>query len=149
MEEVKKPKITGEQYKKFGIALVNQLKNPKKRVVSLEEAAKEARLPVSVDLQEVAASRDLALVMDSVGLTEDFLLEALYDDINEKKGNRVQELKLGFQVRGLLASAQKEDPVSKHADTVNKAMDLMEKLIDKKRVYERDEGTGVYEVTSE
>lgn len=34
------------------------------------------------------------------GLTDDFLLDALVEDIENKKGNRKAELELGFKVKG-------------------------------------------------
>lgn len=37
---------------------------------------------------------------NKLGLTEDFLINALKEDIETKKGNRKGELELGFKVRG-------------------------------------------------
>lgn len=50
-------------------------------------------------------SKGFAQLCDEYGLTDDFLLQALVEDIKDKKGNRKTELELGFKVKGRLKDA--------------------------------------------
>lgn len=140
--------LEGYHYKAFAEAIMSQLKNPKLTVddIDLDKAAKEANLPTSIDPRQLAESDAFSFVLDNVGLTEEFLAEALFEDIVNKPGNRVQEMKLAFQVRGLTES-RKVDPNVAHAKNIDSAMNLMEKLIDNKITYEQDPVTGDYKPT--
>lgn len=135
--------LEGYHYKAYAQAILDQLANPKQIDVNLEKAARTAGLPTNIDPKQLAESDAFSFILDNVGLTDTFIAEALHEDIVNKPQNRVQELKLASQLRGLTESKQK-DPNTIHADSVNKAMDLMEKLIDNKTTYEQDPITGDY-----
>lgn len=60
--------------------------------------------------QKLTTSKGFIELCESYGLTEDLLVNSLVEDIMSKKGNRKQELELGFKVRGLLV--QKTDITS-------------------------------------
>jgi len=52
--------------------------------------------------QKLTESLGFIELCEEKGLTDDFLINALVEDINEKKGNRRAELELGFKIRGRL-----------------------------------------------
>ncbi len=51
-------------------------------------------------------SKGFIELCDAKGLTDDLLINALVEDIKEKKGNRKAEIELGFKIRGSLISRQ-------------------------------------------
>lgn len=51
---------------------------------------------------KVFESKGFLELCDEIGLTDDFLTKALYEDIKTKKGKREKELRLGFQIKGKL-----------------------------------------------
>lgn len=55
--------------------------------------------------QKLTQSKGFGELCDELGLTDDLLLNALVEDIKAKKGERKQELELGFKVRGRLKDA--------------------------------------------
>lgn len=52
--------------------------------------------------QKLTESKGWELLCKEHGLTEDFLVKALVEDIENKPKNRVQELNLGFKIVGRL-----------------------------------------------
>jgi hypothetical protein len=52
--------------------------------------------------QKLTSSAGFVSLCEDNGLTDDFLLKALIEDIKEKKGNRKAELELGFKIKGHL-----------------------------------------------
>lgn len=56
--------------------------------------------------QKLTESKGWKELCDEHGLTEDFLVNALVDDIREKPKNRKAELELGFKVIGKLSEKQ-------------------------------------------
>ena len=64
---------------------------------------------------KLTQSKGFLELLDEAGLTEEFLNNALYDDIRTKKGWRVQELTLAYRLRGSL-----DNPSNNvKADTIN------------------------------
>lgn len=55
-------------------------------------------------------SKGFLALCDKNGLTDNFLIDALVEDIQTKKGNRKAELELGFKIKGKLV--QKTDLTS-------------------------------------
>lgn len=51
-------------------------------------------------------SKGFLELCETRGLTDDLLIDALLEDIKEKKGNRRAELELGFKIKGRLISRQ-------------------------------------------
>lgn len=49
---------------------------------------------------KLTESKGFEQLMDEVGLTDDFLLKALKNDIKKKKQNRKPELELAFKIKG-------------------------------------------------
>lgn len=56
--------------------------------------------------QKLTESKGFIELCEEKGLTDDLLINALVEDIKEKKGNRKAELELGFKIKGRL---QKEN----------------------------------------
>ena len=52
--------------------------------------------------QKLTESKGFKALCEERGLTDDLLIDALVEDIKEKKGNRKPELELGFKVKGNL-----------------------------------------------
>ena len=52
--------------------------------------------------QKLTESRGFLALCDELGLTDDFLVSALTEDIGVKKANRKPELELAFKIRGRL-----------------------------------------------
>lgn len=122
------PQIESWHYKAYAEAIMDQLKNPKVKDVDLEKAAKVAGLPQTVDPQKLAESDGFNFVLDNIGLTDTFLAECLYDDIVAKPQNRLGELKLAAQMRGV-AEKRKVDVGETNAENVGKAMDMMKEIL--------------------
>jgi len=131
------------QYEAYAQAIMKQLKNPNIKDVNLKKAARAAGIPATVDPQELAEGDAFTFLMDAKGLTKDFIASALYEDIKLKPQNRLGELKLASQMHGVIEKKSK-DASSVQAESVNKAMDLLDKLIDNKVTYEQDPVTGEY-----
>ena len=53
--------------------------------------------------QKLTGSKGFLELCEDIGLTDDFLAKALFDDIKAKKQNRKPELELAFRVKGRLA----------------------------------------------
>lgn len=81
------------------------------------------KISVSRIMREVGYSEETAVVpgklteskgfkqlCDELGLTDNFLTEALVSDIKEKPGKRFKELELGFKVRGRLKDNESGGP---------------------------------------
>ena len=135
--------IQASHYRDYAQAIMDQLANPNVKDVDLAKAAKKAKLPTTADPTDVVESDAFNFMLDSVGLTDEFLAKALYEDIELKPQNRVQELKLAAQLKGV-ASPSKADPNMENAKTVSKAMDMIDKLIDNKKAYvQGDDGDWV------
>jgi hypothetical protein len=60
--------------------------------------------------QKLTESLGFIELCEEKGLTDNFLINALIEDIKKKKGNRRAELELGFKIKGRLV--QKTDIVS-------------------------------------
>ncbi|MDQ5922782.1 MAG: hypothetical protein QG644_490 [Patescibacteria group bacterium] len=54
--------------------------------------------------QKLTESLGFIELCDSKGLTDDLLINALVEDIKEKKGNRRAELELAFKIKGKLVN---------------------------------------------
>ncbi len=52
--------------------------------------------------QKLTKSKGFLELCEELGLTDNFLLNALIEDIKEKKGSRRAELELGFKIKGKL-----------------------------------------------
>ena len=52
--------------------------------------------------QKLTQSLGFIELCEERGLTDDLLIDALIEDIKEKKGNRKAELELGFKIKGRL-----------------------------------------------
>lgn len=50
--------------------------------------------------QKLTTSLGFLELCEEEGLTDNLLIDALIEDIKEKKGNRKAELELGFKIRG-------------------------------------------------
>src|SRR3990167_7436761 len=59
--------------------------------------------------QKLTKSKGFIELCEEIGLTDDFLAKALYDDIKAKKQDRKPELELAFKVKGRLKE-QDEKP---------------------------------------
>ena len=59
--------------------------------------------------QKLTESKGFIELCEEIGLTDDFLAKALYDDIKAKKQDRKPELELAFKVKGRLKE-QDEKP---------------------------------------
>lgn len=57
--------------------------------------------------QKLTKSKGFIELCEEKGLTDNFLINALIEDIKEKKGNRRAEIELGFKIKGHLI--QKSD----------------------------------------
>jgi len=57
-----------------------------------------------VDHKNVTESEGFLQALDDYGLTEELIVSSLAEDIKEKPKNRVQELKLGAEIRGMTGS---------------------------------------------
>ena len=55
---------------------------------------------------DLTNSKGFKQLCDEVGLTEDFILKALKEDIDLKPQNRKPELELGAKLRGMLVDRQ-------------------------------------------
>jgi hypothetical protein len=64
--------------------------------------------------QKVTDSQSFQALCEELGLTDNLLVNALVEDIKTKKGERKQELELGFKVKGRL-----KDPVPPGANQNN------------------------------
>lgn len=53
------------------------------------------------------------------GLTDDLLVDALVEDITEKKGNRKAELELGFKVKGRTGQEESKGDTNVQINVVN------------------------------
>ena len=53
--------------------------------------------------QKLTESKGFKEICDEIGLTEDFIVQCLIDDIQDKPRNRATELQLGAKMRGLLS----------------------------------------------
>ncbi len=93
----------------------------------VELGRNKKRISVSNVMREVGYSPSTAVVpskltksptfiqlCDDMGLTDDFLLEALHSDIKKKPKNRTAELKLAFQVKGKLKEAENPNPFTQN-----------------------------------
>lgn len=56
--------------------------------------------------QKLTESKGFQELCEQAGLTDNFLVKALYEDIDKKPQNRVQELNLAFKVKGKLDNTQ-------------------------------------------
>lgn len=54
--------------------------------------------------QKLTESVGFIELCDKKGLTDNFLIDALVEDIKKKKGNRKSELELGFKIKGKLTN---------------------------------------------
>lgn len=54
--------------------------------------------------QKLTESVGFIELCDKKGLTDNFLIDALIEDIKKKKGNRKSELELGFKIKGKLTN---------------------------------------------
>ena len=92
--------ITGRQKKAAAILAENS--------GSIGSAMREAGYSVETAKtpQKLTESRGFMALMDDLGLTDQFLVSALHEDIRVKKANRKPELELAFKIRGRL----KENP---------------------------------------
>ncbi len=132
--------ITPTHIKDFSQALISQFKNPRNKEVNFEKAAKEASLPAHISPQELTQSEGFAFLAESIGLTDQFLLEALHEDILTKPQNRVKELKLAFDLKGKLVS--NASGASANENTA-KAMDILKQVLKKpepKVIIQQDNG---------
>jgi len=68
---------------------------------------------VAAQPHKVFESKGFLALCDEIGLTDDFLTKALYDDIKAKPKRREKELRLAFQVK------QKLNDNEKHGNTIN------------------------------
>lgn len=55
--------------------------------------------------KNLTESKGFAELLEEYGLTDELLVQALVEDIKEKKADRKAELELGFKVRGRLKDA--------------------------------------------
>ena len=53
--------------------------------------------------QKLTESKGFKEICDEVGLTDDFILQCLVDDIADKPRNRATELQLGAKIKGMLS----------------------------------------------
>lgn len=94
----KKPRIyiTGKQ--KHAVAVLGE------KGGSISNAMREAGYSEMTlkTPQKLTESRGFLALCDELGLTDDFLVSALTDDIKVKKANRKPELELAFKIRGRL-----------------------------------------------
>jgi hypothetical protein len=69
---------------------------------NVSKAMREAGYPATTarNPQQLTRSKGFIELCEERGLTDDFLVEALVEDIGKKKGNRKAELELGFKVKG-------------------------------------------------
>lgn len=51
---------------------------------------------------------------DDMGLTDDFLIRALHDDIKKKPRNRKGEIELAFKIKGKLKEAENTNPFTQN-----------------------------------
>lgn len=66
---------------------------------------------VATNPQKVTESRGFQQIANEVGLTDEFILQALTDDIRAKKRKREPELRLASKIKGL--SSERVDITSK------------------------------------
>ena len=89
------------------LALHKSIKNGgniSKAMVEVGYSANTAHTP-----QKLTESKGFIELCEEIGLTDDFLAKALYDDIKAKKQDRKPELELAFKVKGRLKE-QDEKP---------------------------------------
>lgn len=73
--------------------------------------------------QKLTQSIGFVELCESRGLTDGFLLQALIEDIKEKKGNRKAELELGFKIKGHLT--QKNENKNKGYNNENRSVRIV------------------------
>lgn len=69
---------------------------------------------------KLTKSKGFNEIMNNLGLTEEFLIPALVEDIKNKPGNRRAELELAFKLKGYLKSS---DKVSIQNNTIKVELD--------------------------
>jgi hypothetical protein len=61
--------------------------------------------------QKLTGSKGFLALCEEKGLTDDLLVQALVEDIRDKKGNRKAEIELGFKIKGRLLQKPKDEPI--------------------------------------
>lgn len=69
--------------------------------------------------KNLTTSKGFIQLCEERGLTDDFLLDALVEDIEKKPGNRKAELELGFKVRGRTQSEESKGDVNVQINLIN------------------------------
>lgn len=87
--------------RKAVLLLASGTKSAKEALVEAGFSASTAKNP-----GKALSASGFQVLLEDLGLTDAFLGKALLDDIKNKPGRRVEELKLGFKVKGRLQSEQ-------------------------------------------
>lgn len=108
VKEVKPSKTVVEKLNSSKVKATYRQKRLVQQLVEHPSSLKKAMVAVgysestAVAPSKVTESKGFLALADAVGLTDDFLLRALQDDIVAKPANRTPELSLAFKVRGRL-----------------------------------------------
>jgi hypothetical protein len=119
--------ITPTHIKDYSKSLLDQFSNPRNKGVDFDLAKQEANIPSNIPTSEITESEGFAFLAESIGLTDDFLLQALKDDITSKPANRVKELKLAFDLKGKLLTTT----ATAANENTAKAMDILKQVLKK------------------
>lgn len=104
----KPPRIKTLMQKRAVENMVEQVR--KKQRPSVSRAMRDAGYSpnTATDPGKLTRSPSFRELCDEVGLTDNFILEALHDDIKNKPRKRVEELKLGAKIKGMFEEDNKQ-----------------------------------------
>lgn len=102
--------IASPRQKKAAKAVLQNL--AKDNPASLGQVLKNVGYGKGLQLQpkRVLESKGFKIALAELGLTEELITESLVEDIRKKPQNRVQEMKLGAEILGMV---KREDPEDK------------------------------------
>ena len=96
-------KVLAENIIKNQTLPVYKRKNKTKLVETSGYSKVQAEKKQKEIIESKGVIRELKVILDEAGLTEDLIAESLVEDIqlNKKKGKRIQELTLGAEILGM------------------------------------------------
>ena len=101
-------KLTATNLQRAAVNRMVELGGKKKRI-SVSNVMREVGFSPATAKNPAKLTKSPSFIQlcDEAGLTDEFLLKALREDIEKKPKNRATELKLAFQVKGKLKEEEK------------------------------------------
>lgn len=106
------------------VKMVENGGNVSQAMISVGYSTNTAKTP-----KKLTNSRGFKEVCEEVGLTNNFLLNCLVEDIKKKRGNRKSEIELGFKLLGTLLKVENENNLAPNFGLFNLAS-LRKKYVD-------------------